>query len=377
MFAANIAAHWVQSGMVTAAVAFGDAVAAAAGPGSQTGRAAVDDDCDRSAVAADAAVKRLRTAAAAGDLMATFNVCPPSISPRSNQVAPRRERGRIRRSTRRLVSNVVAGVGLRVLWLTVRRHPARPVQPAARRKSCAGAAPRARSGNRQCRRVTFCRPAAAAHGHSDGPADRRAAGPVRCARPAFQRAVICHELLHIKRRDITRGAFVEELAVAVLWFHPWVWLLRARIRVGARAGRRRRVVAMLGDRDEYVRCLVDISGHDLAPHFSQAGAGHAASSRAARAGRRHVSGGSYVEQTSRCRNVRPDDGCRNDGLRRRSDIADAVTGNRRWCTVDRRTSDSSPAAARSSTFRPGSSRSRRLPIRWPDRRRPARPRPRD
>ena len=48
--------------------------------------------------------------------------------------------------------------------------------------------------------------------------------------PEFQRAVICHELLHIKRRDIT-VAFSEELAVAALWFHPWMWLFRARIRV--------------------------------------------------------------------------------------------------------------------------------------------------
>ena len=90
--------------------------------------------------------------------------------------------------------------------------------------------------------------------------------------PAFQRAVICHELLHIKRRDIAI-AFCEELAVAALWFHPWVWLLRARIRVAREQAVDSRVVALLGNRDEYVRCLVDISGHDLAPHFSQAGAG--------------------------------------------------------------------------------------------------------
>ena len=90
--------------------------------------------------------------------------------------------------------------------------------------------------------------------------------------PAFQRAVICHELLHIKRRDIAI-AFCEELAVAALWFHPWMWLLRARIRVAREQVVDSRVVALLGNRDEYVRCLVDISGHDLAPHFSQAGAG--------------------------------------------------------------------------------------------------------
>ena len=90
--------------------------------------------------------------------------------------------------------------------------------------------------------------------------------------PAFQRAVICHELVHIKRRDIV-VAFIEELAVAALWFHPWMWLFRARIRVAREQVVDSRVVTMLGNREDYVRCLVDLSGHDLAPHFSQAGAG--------------------------------------------------------------------------------------------------------
>ncbi len=90
--------------------------------------------------------------------------------------------------------------------------------------------------------------------------------------PAFQRAVVCHELVHVKRRDML-VAFCEELAVAALWFHPWIWLLRGRIRIAREQVVDGRVVTMLGNRDEYVRCLVDISGHDLAPHFSQAGAG--------------------------------------------------------------------------------------------------------
>src|SRR5688572_7561597 len=90
--------------------------------------------------------------------------------------------------------------------------------------------------------------------------------------PAFQRSVICHELIHVKRRDMA-VAFVQELAVTALWFHPWIWLLRARIRVAREQVVDSCVVTMLSNRDEYVRCLVDISGHDLAPHFSQAGAG--------------------------------------------------------------------------------------------------------
>jgi TonB family protein len=90
--------------------------------------------------------------------------------------------------------------------------------------------------------------------------------------PDFQRAVVCHELVHVQRRDVA-VAFVEELAAAVLWFHPWVWLLRARMRVAREKVVDARVVEMLENRDEYVRCLVEMSGHDLAPHFSHAGAG--------------------------------------------------------------------------------------------------------
>ena len=90
--------------------------------------------------------------------------------------------------------------------------------------------------------------------------------------PAFQRAILCHELLHVKRRD-TAAAFFEELAAAALWFHPWVWLLRARIRVAREQAVDSQVVTILDNREEYVRCLVNLSGHDLAPHFSQAVAG--------------------------------------------------------------------------------------------------------
>ena len=90
--------------------------------------------------------------------------------------------------------------------------------------------------------------------------------------PAFQRSMICHELVHVRRRDIA-VAFCEELAVGALWFHPWMWLLRSRIRIAREQVVDARVVALLGNREEYVRCLVDISGHDLSPHFSQAGAG--------------------------------------------------------------------------------------------------------
>ena len=80
--------------------------------------------------------------------------------------------------------------------------------------------------------------------------------------PAFQRAIICHELLHIKRRDFAR-VVVEDVAAALLWFHPWVWLLRRRIRLHREQVVDAEVVRGTGDRCAYVRCLVELAGHPL------------------------------------------------------------------------------------------------------------------
>ncbi len=82
-----------------------------------------------------------------------------------------------------------------------------------------------------------------------------------------QRAIVCHELLHVKRRDVGMAA-LEELLFALLWFHPWVWVLRSHIRIAREQVVDRQVIALIGNREVYVRCLVEIAGHDLIPHLS-------------------------------------------------------------------------------------------------------------
>jgi TonB family protein len=84
---------------------------------------------------------------------------------------------------------------------------------------------------------------------------------------ATQRAIICHELIHVRRRDAA-VAFVEEMIIALLWFHPWLWVLRRRMRIEREHVVDGQVVDHLGDRAAYVRSLVEISGHDLVPHLS-------------------------------------------------------------------------------------------------------------
>ena len=69
-------------------------------------------------------------------------------------------------------------------------------------------------------------------------------------------------MLHIERRDFAR-VVVEDVAAALLWFHPWVWLLRRRIRLHREQVVDAAVVRGTGDRRAYVRCLVELAGHPL------------------------------------------------------------------------------------------------------------------
>ena len=81
--------------------------------------------------------------------------------------------------------------------------------------------------------------------------------------PEFQRGIVCHELLHLERRDFV-AAVVEEVVAAFLWFHPWVWLIRRRIRLHREQVVDAAVVRRTGDRRAYVRCLLALAGHPRA-----------------------------------------------------------------------------------------------------------------
>ncbi len=266
LLAANITAHWIQSGLLAAVVLGALRIAGAADPRFrlaafqlallvmlilpvQPWRA----DQLRSGTSTEAAVVSSEVLLAAGAVDAPANLL--DVDPASA-----------------LVLLIGTGIAVRVLWLfygvfrlmqysrTAAEVPAPAVSD--------GLEARLQVSPRYIQQVDmrgpwtfgFVRPTVALPAGFDSLAS------------VSQRAIICHELLHIKRRDIA-VAFVEELAAAALWFHPWTWVLRAQIRVAREQVVDAAVVGMLGERDEYVRCLVDISGHDLAPHFSQAGPG--------------------------------------------------------------------------------------------------------
>jgi TonB family protein len=94
---------------------------------------------------------------------------------------------------------------------------------------------------------------------------------VRDQPPAIQRAVLAHELWHVRRRDWlwTLG---EEGLRAVLWFHPAVWSLLSRIQSAREEVVDELTVLTTGSRRTYVNALLafaDSSPSMAAPAFAR------------------------------------------------------------------------------------------------------------
>jgi TonB family protein len=74
-----------------------------------------------------------------------------------------------------------------------------------------------------------------------------------------QRAIACHELLHVARRDWLVNLF-EELILVFFWFHPAVWWVMRNIRLAREQVVDSQVVALTGARKPYLDALFEIAG---------------------------------------------------------------------------------------------------------------------
>gem|GEM_PF-333040 len=75
---------------------------------------------------------------------------------------------------------------------------------------------------------------------------------------ACQEAVVCHELLHVRRRDWIL-VLIEEIIRTVFWFHPAVWWLLSRIHLTREQSVDREVVYLTGSRQPYLDSLLEIA----------------------------------------------------------------------------------------------------------------------
>jgi TonB family protein len=83
-----------------------------------------------------------------------------------------------------------------------------------------------------------------------------------------QEAIVCHELLHVRRRDWI-VTVAEQAIRAVLWFHPAVWWLTGQAQLAREQTVDVEAVALTGDREQYLNALLAMAGNrpalDLAP----------------------------------------------------------------------------------------------------------------
>jgi beta-lactamase regulating signal transducer with metallopeptidase domain len=84
---------------------------------------------------------------------------------------------------------------------------------------------------------------------------------------AVQRAIVCHELLHVKRRDWLR-TIAEELWCALLWFHPFARIAAARLSVAREMVVDEQTILLTRDRRAYAEALLAFA--DPQPHIAGA-----------------------------------------------------------------------------------------------------------
>jgi TonB family protein len=76
--------------------------------------------------------------------------------------------------------------------------------------------------------------------------------------PRFQSAIACHELLHVRRHDWAHH-FAEEILRAILWFHPAVAWLIARVRLAREQVVDLEVVRITEARKPYLQALLEFT----------------------------------------------------------------------------------------------------------------------
>ncbi|MDQ2898879.1 MAG: M56 family metallopeptidase [Acidobacteriota bacterium] len=82
--------------------------------------------------------------------------------------------------------------------------------------------------------------------------------------PATQRAIACHELLHVGRRDWPFH-LIEEITRAAFWFHPAVWWLVSRIRLTREQVIDGEVLRLEVPRDTYIHALLTSANSNWSP----------------------------------------------------------------------------------------------------------------
>ncbi len=87
--------------------------------------------------------------------------------------------------------------------------------------------------------------------------------------PAMQRAILCHEFLHIERGDWI-FTVAEELVRGLFWFHPAIWWLLAEIQLAREEAVDRATVERTRAREPYIDALLAVASGNIQPDLAPA-----------------------------------------------------------------------------------------------------------
>ena len=76
--------------------------------------------------------------------------------------------------------------------------------------------------------------------------------------PAVQRAILCHELVHVKRRDWIQ-TIAEEIWCSILWFHPHARLIASKLSLARETVVDEATILITRDRRAYAQALLAFS----------------------------------------------------------------------------------------------------------------------
>jgi len=87
--------------------------------------------------------------------------------------------------------------------------------------------------------------------------------------PSVREAIACHELVHVMRRD---WLFVigEELVRCAFWFHPAAWFVLSQIHLAREQSVDQEVIHLTSDRDCYVEALMTVAKMKMQPDLAPA-----------------------------------------------------------------------------------------------------------
>jgi TonB family protein len=168
-------------------------------------------------------------------------------------------------SSRNALALVILGAALRLAWLAVGLYRLRRI------RTHATPLLQAPADFDAAQRIHWCESAAISGPVTFGWLRPSILLPARIQElpESLRRAIACHELVHVRRRDWLY-VLAEELGRSLLWFHPAIWYALGQAQLAREQAVDAETIVWTGDREGYLDALLAVAERKLLPDVAPA-----------------------------------------------------------------------------------------------------------